>query len=163
MAKSGKGGKQARNEKSDQKSRVVGETVKSQAVSSTANENVGQQPGVAGKSDSSTVAAPDVKAVAADTPRRSFDPVAYFQSGVWIYPLLIVLFMALMIYIRAVPTYGSVFTNWDGGYVNVAADDAVMQMRLVHNTSSTSRTASCSTRSLTSPSVALSTSGHCSR
>ena len=134
MAKSGKGGKQARNENSDQKSRVVGETVKSQAVSSTANENVGQQPGVAGKSNSSTVAAPNVKAVAADTPRRSFDPVAYFQSCAWIYPLLIALFMALMIYIRAVPTYGSVFTNWDGGYVNIAADDAVMQMRLVHNT-----------------------------
>ncbi len=60
--------------------------------------------------------------------------MAYFQSGAWIYPLLILLFMALMIYIRAVPTYSSVFTNWDGGYVNVAADDAVMQMRLVHNT-----------------------------
>ncbi|HEY3273272.1 MAG TPA: oligosaccharyl transferase, archaeosortase A system-associated [Methanocella sp.] len=134
MAKSVKGGKQARKEKADQKSQVVGESVKSQAASSTANENVGQQPVTAGKSNSSVQAAPAANAAAVDTPRRSFDPVAYFQSGVWIYPLLIILFMALMIYIRAVPTYGSVFTNWDGGYVNVAADDAVMQMRLVHNT-----------------------------
>ena len=132
MAKSGKGSK-ARKEKAEQKSPAVGEAVKSQAAGRTANEKIGQQPELVVKDGGSVVTAAETKAVAVEKPRLSFDPVAYFQSGAWIYPLLIVLFMALMIYIRAVPSYGSVFTDWDGGYVNVAADDAVMQMRLVHN------------------------------
>jgi dolichyl-diphosphooligosaccharide--protein glycosyltransferase len=42
--------------------------------------------------------------------------------------------MALMAWIRIVPAYDYVFPSWGGGYVNVAQDDAVYQMRLVHNT-----------------------------
>jgi oligosaccharyl transferase (archaeosortase A-associated) len=137
MAKTGKGGRQARNVKTTPKPPVVDETITPQAVDGTANVTVGQQPEVTGRVNGSAIAASDVKTVAVKKPRRPFDPMAYFQSGAWIYPLLIILFMALMIYIRAVPTYSSVFqSSWDNGagYVNVAADDAVMQMRLVHNT-----------------------------
>lgn len=124
MAKSGKGDKQARKEKADQKSQIVGKAATSPAVGGTANE----------KNNNKAMTAADVKPAAVEKPRRPFDPVAYFHSGAWIYPLLLILFMAFMVYVRAVPTYDSVFTDWDGGYVNVAADDAVMHMRLVHNT-----------------------------
>ncbi len=134
MGKSGKGGYKARKSAANLKPQAVNEKVKVQAPAAIVDEKAGQKPRTAGTDGSSTVAVVDVKAVAVEKSRWSFDPVAYFQSGAWVYPLLILLFMALMIYIRAVPTYSSVFTNWDGGYVNVAADDAVMQMRLVHNT-----------------------------
>jgi dolichyl-diphosphooligosaccharide--protein glycosyltransferase len=78
-----------------------------------------------------TVACP---AVVENALRPSFNLKSYGLSGVWIYPLLLIIFMAVMAYIRIVPSYDSVFTSWGGGYVNVAADDAVYQMRLVHNT-----------------------------
>ncbi len=69
-----------------------------------------------------------------DPVRQSFDPVAWLRSGMWIYPVVLLLLMALMAYIRIAPSYGSVFPSWGSGYVNVAQDDAVYQMRLVHNT-----------------------------
>ncbi len=72
--------------------------------------------------------------VAETSPQTSFDLKSYVLSGAWIYPLLLIMFMAVMAYIRIVPSYDSVFTSWGGGYVNIAADDAVYQMRLVHNT-----------------------------
>ena len=52
----------------------------------------------------------------------------------WVYPVVLLLLMALMAWIRIVPAYDYVFPSWGGGYVNVAQDDAVYQMRLVHNT-----------------------------
>jgi oligosaccharyl transferase (archaeosortase A-associated) len=66
--------------------------------------------------------------------RQSFDPLAWLRSGMWAYPVALLLLMALMAYIRIVPSCGNVFPSWGGGYVNVAQDDAVYQMRLVHNT-----------------------------
>jgi dolichyl-diphosphooligosaccharide--protein glycosyltransferase len=65
---------------------------------------------------------------------RSFDPVSYMKSLRWVYPVALLLIMVLMLYIRVVPSYGQVFTNWEGNYVNFASDDAVYHMRLVHET-----------------------------
>jgi oligosaccharyl transferase (archaeosortase A-associated) len=66
--------------------------------------------------------------------RPSFDLTAYIKSFTWVYPIILIALMLLMAWVRIVPSYDSVFTSWGGGYVNVAQDDAVMQMRLVENT-----------------------------
>lgn len=50
--------------------------------------------------------------------------------------ILLLFFALIMLLTRIVPVYSLVFTNWpgpDGNFVNFAADDAVYQMRLVHN------------------------------
>ncbi|HMK48197.1 MAG TPA: oligosaccharyl transferase, archaeosortase A system-associated [Methanocella sp.] len=65
---------------------------------------------------------------------KGFDVAAYVNSFAWVYPAVLVLVMALMFYIRAVPSHDLVFTHWAGNYVNFAQDDAVYQMRLVFNT-----------------------------
>lgn len=51
--------------------------------------------------------------------------------------LLLLVFGAIMLFIRIIPVYTTIFTNWPGeygNYVNFSADDAVYHMRLVHNT-----------------------------
>jgi oligosaccharyl transferase (archaeosortase A-associated) len=51
--------------------------------------------------------------------------------------VLLVILAAIMFFIRTVPIYQLVFTNWPGeygGFVNFSADDAVYHMRFVHNT-----------------------------
>ncbi|MEI8055169.1 MAG: oligosaccharyl transferase, archaeosortase A system-associated [bacterium] len=51
--------------------------------------------------------------------------------------LLLFLFGALMLFIRIIPNYTKIFTNWPGeygNYVNFAADDAIYHMRFIHNT-----------------------------
>lgn len=51
--------------------------------------------------------------------------------------LLLFFFMLIMLLLRIVPIHHLVFTNWpglEGNFVNFAADDAVYQMRLIHNT-----------------------------
>ncbi|MDR1057894.1 MAG: oligosaccharyl transferase, archaeosortase A system-associated [Coxiellaceae bacterium] len=51
--------------------------------------------------------------------------------------LILVVFGIAMFFIRTVPNYHLIFTNWlgeDGTYINFSADDAVYHMRLVHNT-----------------------------
>lgn len=50
---------------------------------------------------------------------------------------LLLLFAAIMFFIRTAPLHHLVFTDWPGdfgNFVNFAADDAVYHMRLVHNT-----------------------------
>ncbi|WP_424357538.1 oligosaccharyl transferase, archaeosortase A system-associated [Methanocella sp. MCL-LM] len=66
--------------------------------------------------------------------RKTFDLAAYAKSMAWAYPLALLGIMALMLYLRVVPSYGQVFTGWEGNYVNFASDDAVYHMRLVHET-----------------------------
>ncbi|WP_424357537.1 oligosaccharyl transferase, archaeosortase A system-associated [Methanocella sp. MCL-LM] len=72
--------------------------------------------------------------VEATKEKKAFDLPAYLKSYAWVYPLALILIMVLMFYIRAVPSYGAVFTGWPENYVNIAADDAPEQMRLVFNT-----------------------------
>src|SRR3990170_2351078 len=51
--------------------------------------------------------------------------------------LLLVVFAVIMAFIRIMPVYQKIFTDWPGDYgnfVNFSADDAVYHMRLVHNT-----------------------------
>ena len=130
MAKSGKGGKQARKSNGKGKPQAVSETVKTSATARAVEEKTGPAVPEAARVNGKEAGVKEAIAPA----KPSFDLVKYFQSGTWVYPLLLIIFMALMFYIRAVPTYSDVFTSWNGNYVNVAADDAVMQMRLVHNT-----------------------------
>ena len=131
MAKTGKGVKQARNNIDKPKSQAVSETVKPQVTS-------GQKPEAVKSNGTATVEKVIVDgrplAVEETPSKRPFDLTAYFKSFAWIYPLILIGLIILMAWIRVVPSYDSVFTSWDGGYVNVAQDDAVMQMRLVHNT-----------------------------
>ncbi|CAJ35476.1 oligosaccharyl transferase, archaeosortase A system-associated [Methanocella arvoryzae] len=72
--------------------------------------------------------------VSETTSRQPFDLAAYAKSIAWAYPLALLGIMALMLYLRVVPSYGQVFTGWEGNYVNFASDDAVYHMRLVHET-----------------------------
>ena len=64
--------------------------------------------------------------------------VAFSKSSLSLYTLIIAVLMGFMFYLRTVPSYSSVFTNWpwiDGAtYVNVAEDDGVYHMRLLDNT-----------------------------
>lgn len=49
---------------------------------------------------------------------------------------LLMLLMGIMFYVRTVPLYTTIFTDWPGKYgnfVNFALDDAVYHMRLAHN------------------------------
>lgn len=51
--------------------------------------------------------------------------------------LLLLVFGIIMLLVRIIPIYSTVFTNWPGtygNYVNFAADDAIYHMRFVHNT-----------------------------
>lgn len=51
--------------------------------------------------------------------------------------LLLMIFGIIMLFIRIIPIYHKIFTDWPGqwgNFVNFAADDAVYHMRLVHNT-----------------------------
>ncbi len=51
--------------------------------------------------------------------------------------VLLMVFAAVMFFVRTVPVHHLIFTNWLGEYgnfVNFSADDAVYHMRLVHNT-----------------------------
>ncbi len=89
----------------------------------------------AAQAEESSVAKTPVSEMTGEKPvRQSFDPVAWLRSGLWVYPAVLLLLMALMAYIRIVPSFDNVFPSWGSGYVNVAQDDAVYQMRLVHNT-----------------------------
>lgn len=115
MGKSVKGGKQARKEKAGQKPEMVNQSAKE--TTATKTEVVLDSP-----------------VQAANPSGTSFNLGKYVKSGIWIYPVLLLALMALMFYVRVIPSHDSVFTNWDGGYVNVAQDDAVYQMRLVYNT-----------------------------
>lgn len=76
------------------------------------------------------------KAIQAEvtTEKKGFDFPAYLKSFAWVYPVALILIMVLMFYIRAVPSHDAVFTDWTEKYVNIAADDAPEQMRLVFNT-----------------------------
>jgi dolichyl-diphosphooligosaccharide--protein glycosyltransferase len=115
MAKSGKGGRQARKEKAGLKPEASGEKVQ---------ETTTSKPEAARE-----------MAVAVEAPQKAaFDAGTYLRSGAWIYPAVLLALMALMFYVRVSFSYDSVFTDWDGGYVNVAQDDAVYHMRLVYNT-----------------------------
>lgn len=60
------------------------------------------------------------------------------RSHLSLYTVALLALIAFMLYVRIVPSYSQVFTNWPwtngATYVNVAADDGVMEMRLVFNT-----------------------------
>jgi dolichyl-diphosphooligosaccharide--protein glycosyltransferase len=56
------------------------------------------------------------------------------RSKISVYTIALIAILAIMLYIRIVLPYDTVFTDWAGNYVNFAQDDAVYQMRLVHNT-----------------------------
>ncbi len=60
--------------------------------------------------------------------------IKFIKSIFSIYTIAIAAVMAVMLYIRIALPYNSVFTNWPGNYVNIAADDAPEQMRMVYNT-----------------------------
>ncbi|HMK48196.1 MAG TPA: oligosaccharyl transferase, archaeosortase A system-associated [Methanocella sp.] len=83
---------------------------------------------------SAAAVAPKTVQVTETPEARSFDIKAYFMSWSWIYPVALILLMALMLYLRVGPSHDAVFTNWEGNYVNFASDDAVYHMRLVHYT-----------------------------
>ncbi|MCD1294186.1 oligosaccharyl transferase, archaeosortase A system-associated [Methanocella sp. CWC-04] len=56
------------------------------------------------------------------------------KSKISVYTIALTAIIAIMLYIRIVPSYDTIFTTWAGNYVNFAQDDAVYHMRLVHNT-----------------------------
>ena len=60
--------------------------------------------------------------------------IRLLKSHFSIYTAAIAAVMAVMLYIRIALPYNVVFTNWPGNYVNIAADDAPEQMRMVYNT-----------------------------
>ena len=78
----------------------------------------------------------DQKAVAAEVPAEKGKTgiIHFIKSHLSVYTIAILAIMAVMLYIRIALPYNTVFTNWPGNYVNIAADDAPMQMRLVYNT-----------------------------
>jgi len=64
---------------------------------------------------------------------RDFDFNKLFTS----HTFLLFLLMLIMLFLRIVPFYHTVFTPWPdsyGNFVNFASDDAVYHMRIVHNT-----------------------------
>lgn len=64
-------------------------------------------------------------------------PITVIPESPWRQGLLLLLFIVIMLLLRIVPIHYLVFTSWpgiDGNFVNFAADDAVYQMRLLHNT-----------------------------
>ncbi len=64
--------------------------------------------------------------------------IKLLRSYVSIYSIGVLAIILAMLYIRIVPSYSSVFTNWPwingASYVNVASDDAPEQMRMIYNT-----------------------------
>jgi dolichyl-diphosphooligosaccharide--protein glycosyltransferase len=60
--------------------------------------------------------------------------IRFLKSSFSIYTVAIAAVMAVMLYIRIAIPYNTVFTNWPGNYINIAADDAPEQMRMVLNT-----------------------------
>ena len=64
--------------------------------------------------------------------------IKLLRSYVSIYSIGVLAIILVMLYIRTVPSYSSVFTNWPwingATYVNVASDDAPEQMRMIFNT-----------------------------
>jgi oligosaccharyl transferase (archaeosortase A-associated) len=59
--------------------------------------------------------------------------INYIKANASLYTVAIILLMAFMFYLRNMSA-SQVFTNWAGGYVNVAQDDGVYHMRLLFNT-----------------------------
>ena len=74
------------------------------------------------------------KVVAAEAEKAKNPVVRFLKSQFSIFTVAIAAVMAVMLYIRIALPYNSVFTNWPGNYVNIAADDAPEQMRMVYNT-----------------------------
>ena len=80
------------------------------------------------------------KAIAVESVEtKAGNPVIDFiKRYVSIYTVGILAIFLIMLYIRVVPSYSSVFTNWPwingATYVNVASDDAPEQMRMIFNT-----------------------------
>ncbi|HEY3421633.1 MAG TPA: STT3 domain-containing protein, partial [Methanocellaceae archaeon] len=64
--------------------------------------------------------------------------IKLLRPFVSIYSIGVLAIILVMLYIRIVPSYSTVFTNWPwingANFVNVASDDAPEQMRLVFNT-----------------------------
>ena len=64
--------------------------------------------------------------------------IKLLRPFVSIYSIGLLAIIAIMLYIRIVPSYSSVFTNWawvnGTSFVNVASDDAPEQMRMIFNT-----------------------------
>src|SRR5271157_2966053 len=58
----------------------------------------------------------------------------FLKSHFSIYTIAIGAVIAVMLYIRIALPYNTVFTSWPGNYINIAADDAPEQMRMVYNT-----------------------------
>jgi oligosaccharyl transferase (archaeosortase A-associated) len=59
--------------------------------------------------------------------------INYIKANASLYTVAIILLMAFMFYLRNMSA-SQVFTDWAGGYVNVAQDDGVYHMRLLLNT-----------------------------
>ena len=64
--------------------------------------------------------------------------IKLLRPFVSIYSIGVLAVILVMLYIRIVPSYSTVFTNWPwingATYVNVASDDAPEQMRMIYNT-----------------------------
>jgi oligosaccharyl transferase (archaeosortase A-associated) len=59
--------------------------------------------------------------------------INFIRANASLYTVAIILLMAFMFYLRNMSA-SQVFTDWAGGYVNVAQDDGVYHMRLLFNT-----------------------------
>ncbi|MGA9139545.1 MAG: oligosaccharyl transferase, archaeosortase A system-associated, partial [Methanocella sp.] len=130
MAKKGKNVRQVRRNIDNSGPEAADEMAKPQTAK--VQETSGQQLEAVSDSGARDKQAAVVVEVAPAKP--SFNLTTYIKSFTWIYPVILITLMLLMAWIRIVPSYDSVFTSWGNGYVNVAQDDAVMQMRLVENT-----------------------------
>ena len=118
-------------------------TGKDRLKKTTAEEKISGTSGSSGAVKPASLTGPSSErqeAVLVEPPvSKAENPVIHFiKSYFSIYTLAILAVMAIMLYIRTVPSWSSVFTSWPwingSNYVNVDASDSVYTMRLVFNT-----------------------------